>query len=83
MIYKAEDLIEKLYQHANDYAEGKTQDFTEVFKDCKLAADMIKTLKTSKHTQKRRRQRLSKKNREKNAKIEILSAELERIKEDF
>ena len=80
MIYKAEELIEKLNKHASDYAEGKTQNFEEVFKDCKLAADMIKTLKTSKHTQKRRRQRLSKKNREKNAKIERLSAELERIK---
>ena len=83
MIYKAEELIEKLYQHANDYAEGKTQDFAEVFKDCKYAADMIGVLKSSKHTQKRRRQRLSKKNREKNKKIESLTAELERIKEDF
>lgn len=83
MIYKAEELIEKLYQHANDYAEGKTQDFSEVCKDCKYAADMIGVLKSSKHTQKRRRQRLSKKNREKNKKIESLTAELERIKEDF
>ena len=81
MIYKAEELIDKLYQHANDCAEGKTQNFEEVFKDCKIAADMIKTLKTSKHTQKRRRQRLSKKNREKNKKIEDLTAELNHIKE--
>lgn len=73
---KAEDMIEKLYKHATDYAEGKAQDFEEVFRDCKLAADMIKVLKTSKHTQKRRRQRLSKKCREKNKKIESLQAEL-------
>ncbi len=81
MIYKAEDIIERLYKHANDYAEGKAQNFDEVFKDCKIAADMIKTLKTSKHTQKRRRQRLSKKNREKNKKIEDLTTELNHIKE--
>lgn len=73
---KAEDMIEKLYKHAVDYAEGKAQDFDEVFRDCKLAADMIKSLKTSKHTQKRRRQRLSKKCKEKNKKIESLQAEL-------
>jgi hypothetical protein len=73
---KAEDMIEKLYKHATDYAEGKAQDFEEVFRDCKLAADMIKVLKTSKHTQKRRRQRLSKKCREKDKKIESLTAEL-------
>lgn len=77
---KAEDLIDKLYKHANDYAEGKTQDFGEVFADCCLAADMIKVLKTSKHTQKRRRQRLSKKCREKNKKIESLTAELNYVK---
>ena len=80
---KAETLIEKLNKHVSDYAEGKTQDFEEVFKDCKLAADMIGVLKSSKHTQKRRRQRLSKKCREKNQKIETLTEELERIKEDF
>lgn len=83
MIYKAEELIEKLNKHASDYAEGKAQDFNEVFKDCKLAADMIGVLKSSKHTQKRRRQRLSKKNREKSKKIESLTAELEQLKEDF
>ena len=80
MIYKAEELIEKLNQHANDWAEGKTQDFAEVCKDCKIAADMISVLRSSKHTQKRRRQRLSKKNREKSKKIENLTAELEQFK---
>jgi hypothetical protein len=80
MIYKAEELIERLNKHANDYAEGKSQDFKEVFKDCKLAADMIGVLKSSKHTQKRRRQRLSKKNREKNKKIESLTEELNQLK---
>ena len=73
---KAEDLIDKLNKHVNDYAAGNTQDFEEVFRDCKLAADVIKALKTSKATQKRRRQRLSKKCREKNKKIESLQAEL-------
>ena len=81
MIYKAEDVIEKLYKHANDYAEGKTQDFDEVFNDCKIAADMIKTLKSSKHTKKRRAQRLRKKCKEKNKKIEVLTEELNHIKE--
>lgn len=81
MIYKAEELIERLNKHADDYVNGNTQDFAEVCMDCKIAADMLKTLKTSKHTQKRRRQRLSKKNREKNKKIEELTAELNHIKE--
>ena len=81
MIYKAEELIEKLYKHASDYENGKTQDFAKVCADCKIAADMIKRLKISKHTQKRRRQRLSKKCREKNQKIEKLTAELNHIKE--
>jgi hypothetical protein len=81
MIYKAEELIEKLNKHASDYANGNTQDFAEVCMDCKIAADMIKTLKTGKHTQKRRRQRLSKKNREKSKKIEKLTAELNQLKE--
>ena len=83
MIYKAEELIEKLYQYSNDYAEGKTQDFTKVFKDCKLAADMIGVLRSSKHTQKRRAHRLSKKNREQRKKIESLMAEIEHIKQEF
>ena len=81
MIYKAEELIERLNKHADDYANGNAQDFAKVCMDCKIAADMLKTLKTSKHTQKRRRQRLSKKNREKNKKIEELTAELNHIKE--
>ena len=81
MIYKVEELIEKLNQHANDYAEGRTQNFAEVCMDCKMAADVISVLKSSKHTQKRKRQRLSKKNREKNKKIAELTAELNSIKE--
>lgn len=80
---KAEELIKKLYKHANDYAEGKSQDFAEVFEDCKLAADMIGVLKSSKHTQKRRRQRLSKKNREKNQKVENLSAAIEKLRQEI
>ena len=82
-VIKAETLIEKLNKHVSDYAEGKAQGFEEVFRDLKLATDMIGVLKSSKHTQKRRRQRLSKKNREKNQKIASLTAELEQLKEDF
>lgn len=82
MYVKAEELIERLYQHEDDWAEGRTQNFSEVCMDCKLAADMISTLKASKHTQKRRRQRLSKKNREKNKKIESLTAELEQFRRE-
>lgn len=83
MKYKIEELIEKLYQHSNDYTEGRTQDFSEVCMDCKRAADMIGILRTSKHTQKRARQRLSKTNREKNKKIEKLEKEIERLKQEF
>lgn len=75
MIYKAEELIERLYKHS----EGATQDLELVFEDCKAAADVIKALRTSKHTQKRRRQRLSKKCREKNQKIESLTFELNQL----
>jgi hypothetical protein len=81
MIYKAEELIEKLYQHSNDYAEGRTQNFAEVCMDCKRAAEMIGVLKTSKHTQKRRRQRTSKKNREMHKKIENLTTELNQLRQ--
>ena len=58
-----DQLVEKLYQHEADYANGRTQDFSEVCKDCKDAADIISALKSSKKTQKRRRQRTSKRNR--------------------
>lgn len=77
---KAETLIERLYQHEKDFKEGNPQDLAKICNDCKLAADMIAVLKSSKHTQKRRRQRLSKKNREKNQKIERLNAEIEQLK---
>lgn len=80
MIYKAEELIEKLYQHANDYEEGNAQDFAEVCMNCKRAADAINVLKTSKHTQKRARQRLSKANREKKKEIKRLKKEIEQLK---
>ena len=65
MYVKAEELIERLYQHEDDWAEGRTQNFSQVCMDCKLAADMINALKTSKHTKKRRAQRLSKKEQRK------------------
>lgn len=76
----AEELMERLYKYSKDYNQGKVQDFEKVCSDCLLAANMIKQLRASKHTQKRARQRLSKKNREKNQKIERLTAELEQLK---
>lgn len=81
MIYKAEELANRLSQHAKDYKDGKVQDFAQVCKDCEVAANMIEALKKSKHTKKRATQRLRKKNREKNARIEMLTKELECIKE--
>ena len=81
MNIKTGQLIERLYQHEDDYTKGRTQDFSQVCADCKMAADIITALRTSKHTQKRRRQRLSKKNREKDKKIESLMAEIEKLKE--
>ena len=75
-MYKSEELIKRLHKHSNDYKDGVSQDFAEVCSDCKIAADMISTLKSSKHTQKRRRQRLSKKNKEQSKKIEALTAKL-------
>ena len=80
MTYTLEELIEKLNKHASDWREGKTQDFEEVCIDCENAANMLSILKASKHTQKRRRQRLSKKNREKKQKIEALTVELAHLK---
>ena len=62
MLYNAEILSERLAQHAKDYKQGKTQDFEQIFKDCEVAANMIKSLKTSKHTKKRKSQRLRKSN---------------------
>lgn len=81
MIYKAEELANRLSQYAKDYKNGKVQDFAQVCKDCEVAANMIKALKKSKHTKKRAAQRLRKKNREKNVRIEMLTKELECIKE--
>lgn len=60
----AEELMERLYKYSKDYNQGKVQDFEKVCSDCLLAASMIKQLRASKHTQKRARSRLSKKNRE-------------------
>lgn len=74
MLYNAEILSERLAQHAKDYKQGKTQDFEQIFKDCEVAANMIKNLKTSKHTKKRKSQRLQKRNRELRERIEKLEA---------
>lgn len=37
-------LIEQLYQHNEDYEEGRTQNFLRVCQDCKFAAETIETL---------------------------------------
>lgn len=46
MKYKTEKLIERLYQHEDDYTKRKTQDFAEVCADCKIAAKRIESLTT-------------------------------------
>lgn len=74
MLYNAEVLSERLSQHAKDYKQGKTQDFEQIFKDCEVAANMIKRLKISKHTKKRETQRLRKRNKELRARVEQLEA---------
>ena len=58
------------------------QDFTEIGADCKIAADMIATLKSSKRTHKRKRQRLSKKNKELSRQIKTLTEELDHIRKN-
>ena len=73
MKYNAQDLIDRLYTHSNDYSQGNTQSLDEICIDCKRAADMLGILHSSKKTQKRARQRLSAKNREKNKSIERLT----------
>lgn len=62
MLYNAEALSERLTQHAKDYKEGKIQNFEQIFKDCEIAANMIRCLKRSKHTKKRETQRLRRRN---------------------
>lgn len=74
MVYNAEALAERLSQHAKDYKQGKTQDFEQIFKDCEVAANMIKRLKISKHTKKRETQRLRRRNKELRAIIEQLKS---------
>lgn len=62
LLYNAEVLSERLAQHSKDYKQGKTQNFEQIFKDCEVAANMIKALKRSKHTKKRETQRLRRRN---------------------
>jgi hypothetical protein len=58
----------------------ENQDFTDIGADCKVAAEMIATLRASKRTHKRKRQRLSKKNKELSRQIKKLTEELDNIK---
>ena len=76
MLYNAEILSERLSQHSKDYKQGKAQDLAQICKDCEVASNMIKKLKTSKRTKKRKAQRLEKRNKELREKIEKLEAEL-------
>lgn len=36
-----EDIIKRLWQHHDDYKQGKTQDFEQVFRDCMAAANKL------------------------------------------
>lgn len=74
MLYNAEMLSERLTQYAKDYKQGLTQDFEQIFKDCEVAANMIKNLKSSKQTYKRKAQRLQRRNEELRAKTEQLES---------
>lgn len=78
-LYNAEALSERLAQHAKDYKQGKTQDFEQIFKDCEVAANMIKALKRSKHTKKRETQRLRRRNEFLRERVK----QLESIENDF
>ena len=40
-----EELIVKLYQHHEDYAQGYIQNLFDIFSDCKEAADKLSELK--------------------------------------
>jgi ribonuclease HI len=77
ILYNAEKLIENLNSYADNYKAGIDLNLDEVFSDCQIAAEVIKTLKTSKHTQKRKRQRISAKNRKYLKQIDDLKAEIE------
>lgn len=46
-----EELIERLYQHEDDWAEGRTQNFAQVCMDCKRAAEMLSQHKQKIHIQ--------------------------------
>jgi ATP-dependent 26S proteasome regulatory subunit len=59
-----QDLIERLQQYKYDYDQGELELSYQMVCDCKIAAEAIQSLQSSKHTQKRARQRLSAKNRE-------------------
>lgn len=73
-----EELIKRLYQHEADYYNnGRVQDIPVILQDCKNAADIITQLRSSKKTQKRRRQRTSRRNRVLSQQIAELSAQLE------
>lgn len=78
-----QDLIERLQQHKYDYDQGELVLPSQMASDCKLAAEAIKSLQSSKHTQKRARQRLSAKNREYRKQLQNLQNKLHRLKNEL
>lgn len=74
---KAEVLIEKLNSHSEEFKNSEDVKLSEVGHDCKLAAETLKVLKTSKHTQKRARNRLSKENKKLREQVKELTKQLQ------
>ena len=72
-----EMIIEKLNNYTEEYKDNEDIKLSELSEVCKSAAETIKTLKASRHTQSRARNRLSKSNKKLRKQIEKLTAQLE------
>lgn len=77
------DLIERLNQYKQDYEQGEFDLTYQMVCDCKEAAEVIESLKVSKHTQKRARQRLSAKNRTYRKEIQNLQNKIHKLKNEL
>lgn len=78
-----QDLIERLQQYKYDYDQGELIIPGQMVADCKLAAEAIQSLQSSKHTQKRARQRLSAKNREYRKQLQNLQNKIHKLKNEL
>lgn len=78
-----EELIERLQQYKYDYDQGELELSYQMVCDCKVAAEAIQSLQTSKHTQKRARQRLSAKNRTYRKEIQNLQNKIHKLKNEL